>query len=643
MSYLDRSLLGLLGTGLMFASPLMMAIATNAAEKSHGEVAAIAKASTVKICPTQGSGVIVAKAGNVYTVLTNRHVLEGGIDSKNPNGCTKSAKHSIIAPDGQKYQADAQTTKNLPSEIDLAVIQFRSNKSYPVASIGNPAETAAGSKVHTAGYPASTGQFKDAQGLVLANSSRSNKLTNAKGYSMVYDAFTINGMSGSGVWNNQGKIIAIHGFGWRYEKGTISSDRKLGQKLGWNMGIPIDRFLQNSRRLGLALPQQINIPKTNNQNPSTDDYFIAAADKYIRPGGEVAQSKKEAIGYLNIAIKEKPDYFYAYFLRGYLHGQFEKYSAELADYNRAISLNPNFAEAYRNRGALKFNNLKDYAGSFADFDKAIAIDSKFAEAYIGRALVKQQHLKDYKGALQDYNQAIAINSSIPDSYIGRGVLKQQHFQDYQGALQDYNRALSINPKYIEVYIVRAALKQILLQDTQGALMDYNKAIEMDGSYPEAYHGRGLLKALNTKDYQGALQDYNRAISINSKFLEAYINRGILKANNLKDYQGALQDYNRVIAINPSFAKAYYNRGALKANYLKDPKGALSDYNRAIEIAPNDPEPHAYRGLLKQYSFKDKAGAIEDFRTAAKLYKAQGRQREYQITSKFLQELGAAVP
>jgi hypothetical protein len=56
MSYLDRSLLGLLGTGLMFGSPLMMAIATNAAEKSHGEVAAIAKASTVKICQPKALG-----------------------------------------------------------------------------------------------------------------------------------------------------------------------------------------------------------------------------------------------------------------------------------------------------------------------------------------------------------------------------------------------------------------------------------------------------------------------------------------------------------------------------------------------------------------------------------------------------------
>jgi hypothetical protein len=60
----------------------------------------------------------------------------------------------------------------------------------------------------------------------------------------------------------------------------------------------------------------------------------------------------------------------------------------------------------------------------------------------------------------------------------------------------------------------------------------------------------------------------------------------------------------------------------------------------IAIAPNGAEAYAYRALLKKYSLKDKAGAIEDMRTAARLYKSQGRQREYQLTVKFLQELGA---
>jgi tetratricopeptide (TPR) repeat protein/V8-like Glu-specific endopeptidase len=625
--------------------------AAQANAKSHGEVIAAAKAATVKICPTQGSGVIIAKAGNVYTVLTNRHVLEASIvhgvsakqNRKNANPCTKSAKHSIFAPDGQKYLAEAKTAKNLPGEVDLAVIQFRSNRSYPVAPLGNPAQGIPGSKVHTAGYLASTGQFKDGQGLILANSSRSTRLTNAKGYSMVYDAFTINGMSGSGVWNDRGEVIAIHGFGWRYEKGTITSNRKIGQKLGWNMGIPITRFLQNAPKVGVTVPTSFTFPPENNQSPSADDYFIAAADKYIRPGTEVAQNRQEAIQYLNAALVDRPDYAYAFFLRGYLHGRNQNHQAALSDYNRAITLNPNLVEAYRNRGILKSMQLQDHSGAVADFSKAIAIDPQFADAYIGRALVKQQHLQDYTGAMQDYNKAIALNDTIPEAFIGRGILKQQNLQDYKGALQDYDRAIALNPNYLEAYLMRGFFKQVAFQDTTGALADYNRMIEIDGQYAEGYHGRGLLKALYVKDYPGALADYNKAIAINSRYVEAYINRGILKAGQLKDYQGALADYNRAIAVNPKSASAYQNRGLLKTQHLKDNQGAMADFDRAIAIDPNGPEAYAYRGWTKQYSLNDRAGAIADLQIAARLCKAQGRQAQYALIAKSLRELGVTTP
>ena len=39
----------------------------------------------------------------------------------------------------------------------------------------------------------------------------------------------------------------------------------------------------------------------------------------------------------------------------------------LADFNKAIELNPNYADAYYNRGNAK-GNLKDYKGAIADFN-----------------------------------------------------------------------------------------------------------------------------------------------------------------------------------------------------------------------------------------------------------------------------------
>jgi tetratricopeptide (TPR) repeat protein len=58
------------------------------------------------------------------------------------------------------------------------------------------------------------------------------------------------------------------------------------------------------------------------------------------------------------------------------------YQGALADYNKAIELDPKLAMGYNNRAFLKNNRLKDYQGALADYNKAIELDPKYAAAYI---------------------------------------------------------------------------------------------------------------------------------------------------------------------------------------------------------------------------------------------------------------------
>ena len=59
------------------------------------------------------------------------------------------------------------------------------------------------------------------------------------------------------------------------------------------------------------------------------------------------------------------------------------YNGAIADYTKAIELNPNYANAYYNRGISK-HNLKDYNGAISDYNKAIEIDPNYANAYYNR-------------------------------------------------------------------------------------------------------------------------------------------------------------------------------------------------------------------------------------------------------------------
>ena len=95
-----------------------------------------------------------------------------------------------------------------------------------------------------------------------------------------------------------------------------------------------------------------------------------------------------------------------WFERGIAKGQLQNYRGALKDFNKAIELNPDFAQAYNTRGWAK-RGLHNYKGALEDFDKAIRLKPNHARAYNNRGATKLD-LKDYNGAMEDFNKAIEL-------------------------------------------------------------------------------------------------------------------------------------------------------------------------------------------------------------------------------------------
>jgi tetratricopeptide (TPR) repeat protein/V8-like Glu-specific endopeptidase len=628
----------------------------SAIAKSKSEIAAIAKAVTVEIKlksnpQAVGSGVIIARQGDLYTIVTNRHVVCGSTACDRDKiargevyklGLADSATGS---PASQQYQVTDSNIKFLGNDsgiLDLAIIQFRSSRNYVVSKVATTG-LKINNDVYTAGFPFSQPGLNFGNGKAIAVVNK--RLTGDNGgYTIIYNAPTLPGMSGGGVFNENGQLVAIHGVGDRYKENTDTANKsRIGSKIGFNRGIPIYWLIQGLAGLGIK-PEGSSVTvdrlDARSQAPaSADEYFITGFNKYVDPGDNVLAGKQQAIREFSKGIQLNSQYEPAYFMRALTYTQVKEFRLALVDYDRAISLNPRNAPAYSNRAVLKQVNLNDIRGALADYNQTILLDPKNVAAYNNRAFLKANQLNDIQGALSDYNQAILLDPKNSILYFNRAILKQVNLNDIQGALTDYDDAITLNPNDFEAYNNRGALLYSPVEDVKRALADYNQAIIINPKYAEAYYNRASLKKNSLYDLPGALSDYSQAIRANPRYDKAYYNRAILKSD-MDDIKGAVADYSQAIVINPKYAKAYCNRGILKYYKLNDIQGGLVDFDQAILLDPKYAEAYYNRALLKKKKPNDRPGAIQDFRQAARLFREQGQTKNSQLAVKNLQLLGA---
>ena len=89
------------------------------------------------------------------------------------------------------------------------------------------------------------------------------------------------------------------------------------------------------------------------------------------------------------AIELDPKYAHAWYNRGVAYNKLGQPDKAVADFSRAIELDPKYAHAWNNRG-VAYNKLGQPDKAVADFSKAIELDPKYALAWYNRGLAYSQ-------------------------------------------------------------------------------------------------------------------------------------------------------------------------------------------------------------------------------------------------------------
>ena len=465
-------------------------------EQAHAEpaeeVAKIAQSITVRIeGATQGSGVLVKRDGNRYTVLTAWHVVEGQRHGE---------ELDIYTPDGQRHKLEQGSIKRL-GDVDMAVLSFSSSNAYEVVQLGDVKSVSSGSSIYVAGYPLTTSAvptriWRFLDGRVIANAT----VAIPNGYQLLYSNQTLPGMSGGAVLSAQGKLVGIHAGAERADQISETSGKAVAT--GTNQAVPIAYYSQYSKGAVVV---------ASSTQASTADDYLAQAQALLGKKGREQEVIRLASQVL--ATKQTAD---AYFYRAFAKSDLGDQQGAIADYKQVIAINPQYIQAYVNRGRIK-DALGDKQGSSADYSQAIAghsqaidINPLDTKAYARRGSVKSE-LGDMQGAIADYSQVIAINPEYAPAYGLRGEAKYK-LGDYQGAIADYTQVIAINPSISRAYYLRGDAKSAL-GDKQGAIADYNQAIIINPGSANSYHSRARIR-FKRGEIDSAISDIRSALRIN---------------------------------------------------------------------------------------------------------------------------------
>jgi tetratricopeptide (TPR) repeat protein len=205
----------------------------------------------------------------------------------------------------------------------------------------------------------------------------------------------------------------------------------------------------------------------------------------------------------------------------------------VACYDRAIEMDPKFADAWFNKG-VSLLALKKPAEAVACYDRALELKPRFEQALSNKG-VALRALGKVGEALACYERALQINPRHPDAWVNKGVALRAE-GNLDEALACYTRALRLNPLDTRAWSNRGNILYALGQHAE-ALACYDRALEQNPRLDQTWFNKGLaLMALGRRDEEVAC--YEHAVEINPRHAQAWFNRGVALLNVFRRFAEA---------------------------------------------------------------------------------------------------------
>lgn len=264
------------------------------------------------------------------------------------------------------------------------------------------------------------------------------------------------------------------------------------------------------------------------------------------------------------------------------------------------------------RGVLYSSSLEKAKGFF---EKAIGLDPNFAEAYVGLANVinlqtdqlnnsNPKFDEDYQKSQQFISKALSIDPNLGEAYAARGWIQQRYEWNFAEAEKSYLKAIELNPSLTDAYHWLSVTYRI--QKKQELGLEYaKKAVEIEPTQASALENLATAYYYNGQ-CEKTLETSSRANAYLTDLAVRNVNRGIHLS-----YCGKCDEsiplLEEVRQKNPNSSRMYYGLG-----YCYSSKNQIEKINEIINLLEANPDSgqSVFARLIIYSNLGEKEKAIE---------------------------------
>lgn len=309
----------------------------------------------------------------------------------------------------------------------------------------------------------------------------------------------------------------------------------------------------------------------------------SAETRYLRGLVLFHQNKNDqALASFDRAITLDSDFINAYYYRGQVLDRLEKDDLAVASYKQAVAKDPEFAPAWHDMGVVYYNTGQ-YQNAVGAYQEAIKYDATDGQAHANLASSYRQ-LEQYPDANKEYWTAADVSPALkndPDLHSEWGYCLGKT-NEWDKAVAQTTIAQELSPTPI---------------DYTNAGWAYYNAAEEDK--------RAKKDAEAAANYEVGKAFLQKAVAANPRFDAAYLNLGSTY-NGLGDYQSAVNALNQAVNLHADWVIAL-NQLGVGYRGMNNLSAAATAFNRVLALDGNNVSGLFYLGEV-QYSLGNKKEA-----------------------------------